>query len=103
MTPHWWEKKKRLQVSPIGDEKRSLELIPIGVKWPTISNEKKLIRVTPLDMKKIHLSDFTLMGCEKTFLLKGPIAKFYLSHELTSLVGEKKTLDLTPFAWVIGG
>jgi hypothetical protein len=46
-------------------------LIPIGVKWPTIGNEKKVIRVTPLDMKKNHLSDFASMGCEKTFHLKG--------------------------------
>jgi hypothetical protein len=49
-------------VPPIGGEKKSLELIPIGVKWPTIGNEKKVIRVTG------HVSE--KMGCEKTFHLK---------------------------------
>jgi hypothetical protein len=44
MTFHWWPKKKRVEVPPIGGEKRSLELIPIGVKRPTIGNEKKVIR-----------------------------------------------------------
>jgi hypothetical protein len=42
------------------------------VKWATIGNEKKVIRVTRLNMKKIHLNDFTSIGCEKTFHLKGP-------------------------------
>ncbi len=54
--------KKRFEVPPIGGEKKSLELIPIGVKWPTIGNEKKVIRVTG------HVSE--KMGCEKTFHLK---------------------------------
>jgi hypothetical protein len=58
-------------VTPIGGENRSLELIPIGVKRPNINNERKVITVTPLDMKKIHLSDFTSTGCEKTCLIKG--------------------------------
>ncbi len=65
-------KKKKTWSAPIGGEKISFELISIGVKWPTIVNEKKVIRVTSLDMTKIHLSDFTSTNCEKTFHLKGP-------------------------------
>jgi hypothetical protein len=66
------KKKKKTWSAPIGGEKRSRELIPTGVKRPTIGNEKKIIRCTPLDMTKIHLSDFTSTSCEKTFHLKGP-------------------------------
>jgi hypothetical protein len=57
--PHWSEKnknhlkwppiggqiKKRFEMPPIRAEKSSLELIPIGLKWATIDNEKKVIRV----------------------------------------------------------
>jgi hypothetical protein len=99
--PHdWWKKshlkwppiggkKKWLEIFPIGDQKKSFELIPIGVKWPTINKEKKVIRVTPLNMKKIHLSDFISRGCEKTFHLKELDMKSSFLHELTPLVGEK--------------
>jgi hypothetical protein len=70
-------KKKRIEVPPIGGEKKSLDLIPIGVKWPTIDNEKKVIRVTPQDTKNIHLSD---PGVVKKFSPKGICSEIFLSH-----------------------
>jgi len=86
MTPHWWWKEKWL-------EKRSLELISIGVKWLTINNEKKVTKVTRLDIKKIHLSDFPSMGCEKTFHLKGLdlLPKFISHMNWLHWLEEKKT------------
>jgi hypothetical protein len=40
-----------------------------------------VIRATPLDMKKIHLSYFTSKSCEKTFHLKRlELLQNFLSH-----------------------
>jgi hypothetical protein len=54
----------------IRGEKKSFELIPIGVKWPIINNEKKVIRITWLDMKKIHLTLQKNATFHKTDLIK---------------------------------
>jgi hypothetical protein len=70
--------KNPLKWPPIGGKKKShlkcplwkeiqFNWLPLGVKkeshlkWPTIGNEKKVIRVTPLEVKKIHLSDIVVV------------------------------------------
>jgi hypothetical protein len=95
---------KNPKIPPIGGEKRSLELIPIGVKWPTIINEKKVIRVNPMDIKNIHLSDFTSTSCEKTFLLKGAdlLQNFIFHMNWPHWLEKKKITWFDPPAWIVG-
>jgi hypothetical protein len=56
-------KKNHLNSLPLGVKKES------HMKWPTIGNEKKVIRVTPLEVKKIQFK--WSRCCEKTFHLRG--------------------------------
>jgi hypothetical protein len=83
-----------------GEVQIDLSKITLWLNWTW--EQKKTIGVVFLlkfsvkeEEISCNVSDFISRGCEKTFQLKGHVAKFSFSHELTPMSWRKKnSLDL---------
>jgi hypothetical protein len=100
VTRHWWRKKNDLKWPPLGVKKNHFNWSPLGWNNPPSAMKRKWLKLPHLTQK---ISFKSPEGCEKTFHLRGPIAKFSFTWIDPINWRKKRFTWLDPPTWTASG